>query len=42
MGKGRLIILEAGDASGKATQTRLLEERLRAEGRSARRVEFPD
>ena len=28
MGKGTLIILEAGDASGKATQTRLLEERL--------------
>lgn len=42
MGKGRLIILEAGDGSGKATQTRLLEERLRAEGRLARRVEFPD
>ena len=42
MGKGTLIILEAGDASGKATQTRHLEERLRAEGRSVRRVEFPD
>ena len=42
MGKGTLIILEAGDASGKATQTRLLEERLRKHGRSVQRVEFPD
>ena len=42
MGKGTLIILEAGDGSGKATQTRLLEARLRAEGRPVRRVEFPD
>ena len=42
MGKGTLIILEAGDASGKATQTRLLEERLKEAGRSVRRVEFPD
>ncbi len=42
MKKGKLIILEAGDASGKATQTRLLFERLRAEGRDVTRVEFPD
>ena len=32
MGKGKLIILEAGDASGKATQTRLLYDRLVKEG----------
>lgn len=42
MGKGRLIILEGGDASGKATQTRQLEARLKEEGRLVRRVEFPD
>ncbi len=42
MSKGKLIILEAGDGSGKATQTRLLYERLMKEGRSVKRVEFPD
>ncbi len=42
MARGRLIILEAGDASGKATQTKLLYDRLAAEGREVRRVEFPD
>ena len=40
--KGTLIILEAGDASGKETQTRLLYERLLAEGRDVTRVSFPD
>ena len=40
--KGKLIILEAGDGSGKATQTRLLAARLRTEGRTVREVEFPD
>lgn len=40
--KGKLIILEAGDASGKETQTRLLYERLSAEGRDVTRVSFPD
>ncbi|MBR1760693.1 MAG: thymidylate kinase [Schwartzia sp.] len=40
--KGKLIILEAGDASGKETQTRLLYERLRSEGRDVTRVSFPD
>lgn len=39
---GKLIILEAGDASGKETQTRLLYERLLAEGRDVTRVSFPD
>lgn len=42
MSKGKLIILEAGDGSGKATQTRLLCKRLAQEGKPARRVEFPD
>ena len=40
--KGKLIIIEAGDASGKETQTRLLYERLCAENRKVKRVEFPD
>ena len=39
---GKLLVLEAGDGSGKATQTKMLRERLIAEGRCARQVEFPD
>jgi len=42
MARGKLFIIEAGDGSGKATQTKLLEERLIAEGRRVRPVEFPD
>jgi len=34
--------LEAGDGSGKATQTKMLKERLVAEDRCVRQVEFPD
>ena len=40
--KGKLLLLEAGDGSGKATQTKMLKERLVAEGRCVRQVEFPD
>ena len=40
--KGKLLVLEAGDGSGKATQTKMLRERLVAEGRCVRQVEFPD
>ena len=40
--QGRLIILEAGDGSGKATQTRELYKHLEADGRRIHRVEFPD
>ena len=40
--KGKLLVLEAGDGSGKATQTKMLRERLVAEGRRVRQVEFPD
>ena len=40
--QGKLIILEAGDASGKETQTRLLYEWLLSEGRDVTRVSFPD
>ena len=40
--KGKLLVLEAGDGSGKATQTKMLRERLVAESRCVRQVEFPD
>ena len=40
--KGKLLVLEAGDGSGKATQTKMLKERLIAESRCVRQVEFPD
>ena len=39
---GKLLVLEAGDGSGKATQTKMLRERLVAESRCVRQVEFPD
>ncbi len=39
---GRLIILEAGDGSGKATQTRKLYEHLVQDGYRVHRIEFPD
>ncbi|MDD2573617.1 MAG: thymidylate kinase [Bacillota bacterium] len=41
--KGKLIIIEAGsDASGKATQTAMLYEKLRKEGKNVRKIEFPN
>lgn len=40
--KGKLIIIEGSDGSGKATQTRLLVERLRKNGKSVKSVSFPD
>lgn len=39
---GTLIILEGGDGSGKATQTRVLEKRLKSEGYAVRSVTFPN
>ncbi len=39
---GKLIIIEGGDGCGKATQTRLLWQRLQAEGRPVKAVSFPD
>ena len=42
MTKGRLIIIEAGDGSGKETQTKLLFERLEKEGKKVAKVTFPD
>lgn len=41
--KGKLIIIESGsDASGKATQTRKLYERLKSEGCNIKKVEYPN
>lgn len=41
--KGKLIIIESGsDASGKATQTAMLYERLQKEGKNIKRIEFPN
>lgn len=40
--QGKLIIIEAGDGSGKATQTQALYEHLEKEGRKVHRIEFPD
>ncbi|MGO5131101.1 dTMP kinase [Mitsuokella jalaludinii] len=42
MKKGKLIIIEAGDGSGKATQTKVLYEHLLRDGHRVHRVEFPD
>ena len=39
---GTLIILEGGDGSGKATQTKRLVERLQAEGHRVCSVSFPN
>jgi dTMP kinase len=42
MHKGKLIVIEAGDGSGKATQTKALYEHLLADQQPVKRVEFPD
>ena len=42
MANGKLFIIEAGDGSGKETQTRLLTERLVHEGHRVVPVTFPD
>lgn len=43
MGKGKLIIIESGsDASGKATQSKKLYERLIKEGYNCMKITFPD
>ena len=39
---GKLIIIEAGDGCGKATQTEKLYNRLVSQGKSVRKVTFPD
>ena len=42
MANGKLFIIEAGDGSGKETQTRLLAKRLMREGHRVVPVTFPD
>lgn len=39
---GKLLIIEGGDGSGKATQTHKLWERLTEEGYRTRKIEFPN
>lgn len=39
--KGKLIVFEGTDGSGKATQTHLLAQRLTQEGVSFREIDFP-
>lgn len=39
--KGALIVLDGIDGSGKATQARLLADRLRAEGYAVEEISFP-
>lgn len=41
MKKGKLIVIEGADASGKATQTKLLVERLETEGLAVASMDFP-
>lgn len=40
--KGKLIIIEGGDGSGKATQTKLLVEHLQSLGNIVKSVSFPN
>lgn len=42
MNKGKLIVIEGVDASGKETQTALLYEALKERGIKVRRITFPD
>ena len=39
---GKLIVIEGLDGSGKSTQTPILAEELRAEGRDVKVISFPD
>lgn len=41
MAKGKLIVIDGTDGSGKATQTQLLIERMRREGYSTETMAFP-
>jgi dTMP kinase len=41
MGKGKFLVIDGTDGSGKATQTKLLVERLRRAGCPVRTVSFP-
>lgn len=41
MAHGKLIVIDGGDGAGKKTQTRLLVDRLRSEGREVETLDFP-
>jgi len=42
MKKGKLIVIDGTDGSGKATQVELLMKRLTAEGHTVKMVDFPE
>ena len=42
MNKGKLYVIEGSDGSGKATQSKLLYERLLKEGKNVKLISFPD
>ena len=42
MKRGKLIVIDGTDGSGKATQTALLAKHLRKEGRKVKIVDFPE
>ena len=39
--KGKIIVIEGTDCSGKETQSKLLEEKLKNEGNKVLRISFP-
>ena len=41
MGRGKLIVIEGGDASGKSTQLKLLVSKLESEGKEVINMHFP-
>lgn len=41
MNKGKLIVIDGTDGSGKATQTKLLVNRLRKSGKKVKTIDFP-
>jgi dTMP kinase len=42
MTKGKLIVIDGTDGSGKATQVALLEKRLKKDGKTVKIVDFPE
>ena len=42
LSRGKLLVLEGLDGSGKATQTELLEKALRERGHRVRKISFPN